>query len=191
MRFSASTAALTLVIPLASIAGPAAAQVTFSDLIHHWPADGNAEDSVGGADGVLHGAVTFGDGQFGQAFECDGGHVTFGKEPGNFGTSDFTISFWFRTDARAHMALISKRAICNFTAMIQIRIAPDGDLGIEFAGISGTAYSSIATTDLALNDGVWHHVAFRRSGVTHQVYVDGCVAAQHTAPIVIDVDISA
>src|SRR6185503_715646 len=96
----------------------AGAQATVANLIHHWPANGNADDAAGSADGVLHNPVVFGDGQFGQSFHLSGGFVTFGTQAGNFGTSDFTISFWMRTTSRAHTALLTKRAICNFTAMI-------------------------------------------------------------------------
>ena len=55
------------------------AQVVLPGIIHHWPADGDAEDRAGDAHGVFHGEVDFGVGRFGGAIEFAGaGHVDFG-----------------------------------------------------------------------------------------------------------------
>src|SRR5438477_9783818 len=66
---------------------------------HYWRGDGNASDSIGGVDGTLQGATSFGQGEAGQAFEfgSQGDAVTFGSDVGNFGTDDFTVDFWLQT----------------------------------------------------------------------------------------------
>jgi len=164
----------------------ARAQVTFPDLLHRWSADNTAEDAAGSADGVLNGAVSFSPGRFGQAFEIDAGEfITFGTNTANVGTSDFTISLWFRTDGPIKAALITKRDACFFTSMIDVRTQENGSIGLELSGAGGAGYTSF-TAFGDIHDGQWHHLAYRREGTTLTAFIDGCLAGSDTTPLLVN-----
>jgi hypothetical protein len=76
---------------------PANATVT-----HRWPADGDANDVVGTANGTLNNGATFAAGLAGQGFSLDGADdtVSFGTTAGNVGSGDFTIAFAIKTTFR-------------------------------------------------------------------------------------------
>lgn len=149
---------------------------SFPDLVHHWPADGNADDVAGAAHGVLHGDVSYVEGRRGLAFYvAPGGYVDFGPEPGVFGAMDFTLSFWCRLDESMHAALLAKRAECDPVDMFELRVKSDGDLIVEAAGAKGSGSSLLVTRKAALDDGAWRHVAWRREGGVQTIFVDGCV----------------
>jgi hypothetical protein len=72
-------------------------------LVAWWPADGNADDSVGGHSGTLVNGTTFAEGKIGQAFSLDGVDDTIDLGPGNIigtGNSPFTISTWMYSTRR-------------------------------------------------------------------------------------------
>jgi sialidase-1 len=163
--------------PVSLVASVASGQVTFPDLIHHWPAEGSAADVVGAADGTLNGAVGYVAGRFGQAFDFDSGEfITFGNSTCNFGFEDFTLSFWIRLDAPGQMALFTKRPLCVLNQMIDLRVLASGDVNVEFSGPQASGYTSLQAPGM-LGDGEWHHVAWSRSLQTLEIHIDGCLAA--------------
>ena len=88
------------VAPLAAGEPPPLCGAASADLVHHWAGEGTAEDSAGAADGTVSGA-TYVTGRIGTAFNFDGvdDQISFGNTVGNFGTGDFTVSYWIRTTA--------------------------------------------------------------------------------------------
>jgi hypothetical protein len=145
-----------------------------SDRVHHWTADGNAEDSAGTADGTVSGA-TYVAGRFGSAFSFDGvdDQISFGDTAGNFGTADFTVAFWIRTTATALMGVLGKRTTCTHSSFFDIRLGDDGRFGVELdQDGSGSNYNGLNTT-ATVNDGGFHHFAFVREGPALRLYVDG------------------
>ena len=66
-------------------------------LVHWWPAEGNADDIIGGNNGTLLNGVTYTAGKVGQAFNFDGtsGIVDLGTN-NLIGSGDtaFTVAFW-------------------------------------------------------------------------------------------------
>jgi len=160
----------------------ASGQVTFPDLINHWPADGSAVDVVGDADGALNGTIGYVAGRFGEAFDFDNGDfITFGSATCNFGFSDFTLCFWVKLDTAAQMSLFSKRPLCGQVQMIDVRALADGGLRVEFSGPQASNYTTM-TAPATLGDGEWHHVAWRRELLTLAIYIDGCLAASQDSP---------
>ena len=115
-----------------------------SGLMARWTGDGNAKDSVGHFDGQVSGGVRYVPGPKGQAFQFngDGAQVNFGKSAGNFGTGDFTIAYWMRTDSRnPEEAFLTKRAACaGGASFLDIRIgsgAQPSFIGFLVLGLSG------------------------------------------------------
>ena len=60
-------------------------------LVSYWPAEGNADDIVGGRNGEVRGA-TFVDGVIGQAFWCDGNDYIHVNDPGPEGSADLDLT---------------------------------------------------------------------------------------------------
>src|SRR6185369_9437543 len=142
-------------------------------LTHEWPADGDALDAVGDADGTLSGGTTFGQGLFDEAFVFDGvdDEVSFGQTAGNFGNSDFTIAFVIRTTSTGVVeGVLGKRSVCAFGSFWDIRTRGHGDLSLE---VYETDTNLGTTTTRPINDGLFHTVVFTREGTVMRSYVDG------------------
>jgi hypothetical protein len=158
---------------------------TSSSLVARWTGDGNATDSAGHYDGQISGGVSYVPGPSGQAFQFNGGaaQVDFGDSAGNFGTNNFTIAYWIRTDSKDPWdAFLSKRASCDGGSPFwEIRVGGRGVVPgvlrtVLFNGGNEDAY--ILDSSHAVNDGRWHHIACVRQSnssgsFTCLVYVDG------------------
>ncbi len=95
---------------------------------------------------------------------------------GNFGISNFTIEFWLKTTNVGTQFLFTKQGTCGPDSYWYIRTTggvprmevDQNVLGTNLAAVNGTT---------AVNDGVWHHLAFVRSGTSLMIYVDGALNA--------------
>lgn len=162
---------------LATLATPRA----HAAITHDWPADGDATDTVGGADGTLVGGTSFGPGLFDQGFVFDGvdDAVTFGTSVGNFGTSDFSIGFVIQsTNTTSGEGVLGKREICQFGSFWDIRSSASGFLSLE---VYETNVRTGVGTTVPINDGLFHAVVFTREGTVVSSYVDGFLNAQYDA----------
>lgn len=163
------------------------ARPSSAELLHSWAAEGNANDSIGNADGTLSGATSFTDGYLGMGFGLDGidSSVTFGSDAGNFGTSDFTIAFAIAGQAPAAVAqILSKRATCGFGSSWDFRIETNGDLGVE---LREDEVNTGTKTEVNVADGEFHSVVFTRAGSVVSAYVDGIRRSSFDAGFVADV----
>jgi len=178
------------VILCATVAGaPCFAQAPITGgLVARWSGDGNARDSAGHFDGQVSGGLRYVPGPTGQAFQFDGGNaqVDFGNGAGNFGTRDFTIAYWMKTDSQyPHEAFLAKRAVCDAGFCFwEIQVGggvrpPGGILDLVFAeGGYKPPYDLFSTRPM--NDGQWHHIAWVRQStssgsITYLIYVDGAL----------------
>jgi len=163
------------------------AQIPTNGLISHWSFDETSgttiSDSVGTNNGTLQGGM--GDanwvlGQVGGALDFDGvdDFVDAGDPPGtefDFGTGDFSVSFWVNTDGHithptaSWNSIISKGAyLVSINANWSVITTSGNDM--RFA----VGNESINQTG-SLSIGQWHHaVALRRSG-TLELYIDGAL----------------
>jgi hypothetical protein len=162
-----------------------------ADLIHSWPAEGDAVDSVGISDGTLVGATTYGPGFIGQGFVLDGldSAVTFAAEDGDFGLSDFTIAFAIATTSTGVIQeVLSNRPICTVSSFWDVRSGTDGTLSLEI--LETPANSGVSTT-VNVMDGAFHTVVFTRSGTLVTAYVDGMNVSQNDSGLLANLSNSA
>jgi hypothetical protein len=172
-----------------------------SGLVDWWPGNGNANDIVGTNNGTIpYSDVTFGPGEVGEAFVFSGhgrsgandtgNEVDFGTNAGNFGTNDFTIDFWIKIPSNAPnvYAVLGKYPACNADINCwHIRIGPvewtppplPGQLAFAIAN-NGEVLCHLQSTK-TINDGIFHHVALIRHGVTYSFYIDGSPDSSVTA----------
>jgi len=92
----------------------------------------------------------------------------------NFGTGDFSITFWMKTQASGTMRLVSKRGSGTPNVGYEIYVT-DGQPSVGFYISDDTTYvhtPAIGATDI--RDGSWHHivVSFDR-GNNVAAYIDG------------------
>lgn len=160
-------------------------QVVHPDIVHRWAADGDATDSVGDADGIMSGAVGYSLGVFGQAFDFSGGEVNFGATAGNFGSSDFTVAFWFRTYSTENQALLSKRDICMISTFWELRLYAHEPPPIGLAAVFDGTNNAFLESTASYNDSLWHHCALTRDGLIVQLFMDGFVVAEDSTSAVI------
>ncbi len=137
--------------------------------------EGNANDGVGGHNGVPTGGPLYAAGKFGQAISLDGvdDHVVVGTV-GISGTAPRTIAGWAKASTTTFPAWIN---IFGFTG-------PSGNNGhfdIELVGDSGTV-STLGWYGLHVYgwernilpvDSDWHHLAASYDGTTIRWYGDG------------------
>lgn len=156
-----------------SVAALLAAPPAPAGMTHSWPAEGNALDGVGMADGTLVGNVTYTPGFIGQGFELDGNDsaITFGIDVGNFGTSDFSVAFAIKADPSQTIEdILAKRDVCGFSPFWNIRISNAGTPSFELReNVTDTGLPA----PVNVRDGAFHTVVFTREGSAMSAYIDG------------------
>jgi alpha-tubulin suppressor-like RCC1 family protein/subtilisin-like proprotein convertase family protein len=159
-----------------------------------WKGEGNTTDSIaGGPTGAITGGVTYTNGEVGQAFNFAGtGTINFGTSAGNFGTNDFTISFWLKTADTSVYYVMAKRAGCVVNNFWSLAIGSGSTANgkINFGVCNGT-YLFGLLGNRSVNDGVYHYIAITRQGLLYSVYIDGVLDVSGTATQVVDLDSTA
>jgi hypothetical protein len=140
-----------------------------------WRAEGNANDSIGGNNGTLHGKVSFASGEAGQAFLLDGidggqdGYISIPDSPSLHSlTTSITIEAWIN---------VSQFPEGDWTAIVTKgdsswrlhRYGETSQIAFGTSGLDNEDLSSMQNVD----DGQWHHVAAVYDGATKYIYVDG------------------
>ena len=155
------------------------------DTVHYWKLDGNANDSVGSADGILSGTTDV-EGYFGggQAFD---GNDDFVLLPDIDYGDDFTLSLRFKIDdlsGTTNQYLYGHNvSVLNNGLHIFV-----GENGSSSPGILSTSFhdnnDSILRSafDIDINaivgDGNWHtYTLVRKLGSDSKVYIDGVLRA--------------
>ncbi len=151
-----------------------------------------AYDSVGGVNGTLSTSVVR------EAQGHDGlgtvhingsndSFITFGKVVGQFGTKDFTVTFWFQTSEKyRYFDLIGNRTDGSHGNFLSIRMTgahesqPEGMVIAEVDEDSQN-YIALQSSHTGLNDGKWHQVAVARNNKSLKLYIDGILSAQGSA----------
>jgi choice-of-anchor C domain-containing protein len=154
-----------------------------SGLIAWWRGENDTLDFAGGNNGTWSGSASYAPGKVGESFDFNGidSQISFGNTVGNFDTNDFTVDFWIQTTSTRHESIMEKWPFCGYASMWEIRIggaAPwsgpgrlEADMYSDTTGTDGNAISA----GRPINDGLFHHVAFVRSGSSLAFYIDGAL----------------
>jgi hypothetical protein len=145
--------------------------------IAHWPLDGNAQDPVGGYDGVLVGSAIFVSGGVAGslAVQLDRGLVNMGPVIELAGISH-TISLWVKTTVTDEVSWPLAKHHSGSESGYIVGINQNWILGAPNKAwfYNGSIEGVCPTSSLTVNDGAWHHVVgVREYGGNVSLYVDG------------------
>jgi len=117
------------------------------------------------------------------AYQFDGGssYIAYGTGPSLAGTTDFTLEAWINTTATANGVILQQRSPTGYNGEYQLMVNASGTVNFFLYG-GGYQFSGI-TSSRVVNDGLWHYVAFERSGTNGYLYIDGTLAGSGTGPL--------
>lgn len=101
----------------------------------------------------------------------------------NFGTTDFTIAGWIKTDQEDRGNFFSNGGDDAGGVRYVLALGETGDppgLVVLTTDDNSTKAQAVGTT--SANDGMWHHIAAVREGTTIRVYRDGVEEDTNTVP---------
>ncbi|MGA2241282.1 MAG: LamG-like jellyroll fold domain-containing protein [Verrucomicrobiota bacterium] len=152
-----------------------------SGLMGWWPAEGNANDSIGGNNGALVNGVIFTNGMVGQAFSLNGAssYVSIPDSPSlDTFVSSITIETWIKVNQLT--------ANSNWKGIVT-----KGNSSWRLQGRAGAKTVTFSATGVSpngdlygnrnVNDGQWHHVAGVYDGTNMFLYVDGTLDVSQPA----------
>lgn len=127
-------------------------------LIARYPLDGDATDTVNGADGVERAAISYGPGRIGDAVVLDG--VSSLIELPVVAIPEFSVTFWVNTtDVGSGTANDLWFAGLGMVDGEVCGSPPGSDWGISLISGGHVAYSSSGQSPVEINDGQWHMIA--------------------------------
>jgi hypothetical protein len=98
-----------------------------------------------------------------------------------FGSSDFTIDFWYRSSAPSNStAFMCKRSsVAHYRSFI-LAISSEGKLAVimDSGSVGPWEINSSGPTPITAN--VWHHIALVRNGTSVKAYLDGSEEVSET-----------
>jgi hypothetical protein len=163
---------------------------------HRWTfeeSDGSvARDEIGQVNATLANANRISPGySSSKAVHIDGSnssYISFGKDVGQFGARDFTVSFWVNTTETIRLFdLIGNRTASSHGNFFCVRMTGNHESmphGMVTAEVdedgNGKNYIAVQSAAAGLNDGRWHSVAVARSGNTLTLYIDGAISASRS-----------
>lgn len=150
-------------------------------LLAWWPGDGDSIDIQSGLHGVALNGAGYADGLVGDAFDFNG--LDDGMDdrvdlPAAVldGITDMTVEMWVQTtdDEGAFLSGASAEGAAFNNEMLLMQ-ATTGTAAIVRQEIAGFPA-------IDLNDAVWHHLAFVRSGATGTLFIDGVAVETRAVP---------
>ena len=118
------------------------------------------------------------DGRLDNALDFDGSndYVNINAVANDFTDNDITISGWIKTTDSSGMFVACNTSDGGNRLLLAIGLsAGAGELSVYDGGIME------CDTGIRVDDGDWHHLAYKRSGSTGWIYIDGIPRAVHTA----------
>jgi hypothetical protein len=112
--------------------------------------------------------------------------ISFGNQAGNFGTDNFTVTFWFTTSSTPvnNLAdILGNRQQGSQGDFFSVRLSKTGIVVVELCDTSGNGndYVETQSANSGLNNGEAHHVAVVRYGTDVLLYIDGVLSSQGTS----------
>lgn len=151
-----------------------------TNLVSYWkmdePSGATVADSKGGDNGTAQAAALVTGGKFGKArnFYADTDHIAFSTTLGNFGTSDFTVSAWFKTVNSTLQTILSKYNNTSGASGWDLKTNTYNSITRNYLVIrsnNSNVLRAYGTKNIA--DGLWHQVVLERQGSSFCLYVDG------------------
>lgn len=147
----------------------------WTGLLTYHTGDNTPNDALGVANGTLTNGATYATGKINNGFSLDGvnDYVDLGAVSAyNFGTSDFSISFWINWGASGpNKAIFSIGGYA--TTDLSLSIYANSDKISVWRRASGGSYSLIGdTTAGTININTWYNVVLRRNGSTIDVFIN-------------------
>lgn len=152
------------------------AQTLTDSLQAFYPFNGNANDeSIHSNNGTVSSPTLIAD-RFSNAnsaydFNGTSDYITINNTLGNFGTSDFSISFWIKTTVSGTTRFIGKRPTCLNDNLWDIAVK-DGVIRWVVNEAGGVNFIDNYGSEI-VNDGNWHHIVCIRNTTTLKTYFDG------------------
>ncbi len=148
-------------------------------LVSWWPGDGNANDVIGGHDGVLRNGATFAPGAVGQAFSLDGvdDYVSINNSI-NF-SGDYSVTGWFKTTASGRFQALFAATGFNPNPPfdsghgIFVELQDDGRLRFLHRFPLGNSLGTDIFSATTYNDGAFHYFVAAKEASTMRLHVDG------------------
>lgn len=104
-------------------------------------------------------------------FDGTGDYITIPNSPNwDFGTGDFTIDFWIKTNTYGVKTTYSMRVLSRGVHTTAEHIGMYINTANDFAFIVGTQENTVSQ---GISDNQWHHIAAVRNSGTLKIYVDG------------------
>ncbi|MDZ4227746.1 MAG: LamG domain-containing protein [Candidatus Levybacteria bacterium] len=161
-------------------------------LVGNWDSNGNAKDATMYANnGTVTGATLTTDrkGQANKAYAFDGSadNISVTDPAGgelDFGTGDFTIAFWVKSDEDKMYSILGKtdKYFATGTAGWHISAAAS-PAQLIFEIQDGTSRSNSGAFSIGRQFG-WTHIAVKRVGTTFTKYVNGAQAGTSTNSVI-------
>ncbi len=109
----------------------------------------------------------------GQQFDGTNDYLNVGnKSDFNFGTVDFTISYWVKTNATGTRYIMTKRQTCDAANSFWV-VSHDTASVFEASQSGGTLYGGVRDGSRSIANNQWRHVQVQRSANTINFWVDG------------------
>ncbi len=167
-------------------------------LVGWWPAEGNANDVIGGDNGSLQGGATFAAGKVGLGFRLDGtnGYVQI-PDSDALKPANVTVEAWVWLDPDASATLNSEQIIFkrnSWTFLFEGYSLLKGSIDngdhtysnrFQFC-ITRNGNQIVINSTTAVQRGVWYHVAATYDGTTATLYVNGAAEASAYAGFALD-----
>jgi hypothetical protein len=175
------TAVATLSLATATIAQTVPNYVPTNGLVGWWPFNGNANDESGNNNnGTVNGATLTSDrfGNSGKAYSYNGINSKIDYNGVDFGSSDFSITGWFKTSANIQPVGYGQMwfgGITNGSKVIEISVSSNtvGNNILWFYVRDSLFQSSWVNSNIPVNNDSWNHfVAIRNSSVL-KLYFNG------------------
>jgi subtilase family serine protease len=155
-------------------------------LVGWWPGEGNANDIVGGTNGILNNGTSFAPARVGQGFSFDGvnDYVQIPNAPKVNPLNAISIEAWFAgTPTNTFQQLVAKfnhnSPGDNPDDYFTLGVFPDGRLQFAIATTQSPGGIGVDSPS-SLLDGNFHHVVAMHDGSNIMLYIDGALAASTT-----------